>query len=251
MNNLLNTKIVEVLEKGGYSKDFIKGIMKKNEWLPKNFAFRKDALDLLLARYKKKITDFIHDTYPEKDWKNKSVQIHKLLNPKKNQPKYYTDTDLANDLSHWVNTFTDKEDTLISANFFYGETILINVIGSLFGDGQVGLHKGKDITQISSHPKYAKCNAIISKIGSSNGLIRLYQPTKTIDFKADNRFGVCQDAKSKIVWFGFIEPQSNGRYSILDKSYSTGKTIGKLAENIKLSWSAQVKAAYYPTIYNT
>ena len=57
MNNLLNTKIVEVLEKGGYNKHFIKGIMKKNEWLPKNFAFRKDALDLLLARYKKKITD--------------------------------------------------------------------------------------------------------------------------------------------------------------------------------------------------
>ena len=76
-------------------------------------------------------------------------------------------------------------------------------------------------------------------------------PTKNIDLQADNRFGVCQDAKSKIVWFGYIEPQSNGRYSILDKSYSTGKTIGKLAENIKLSWSAQVKAAYYPTIYNT
>jgi len=123
MNNRMNIKIVEVLEKGGYSKDFIKGIMKKNEWLPKNFAFRKDALDLLLARYKKKITDFIHDTYPEKDWKNKSVQIHKLLNPKKNQPKYYTDTDLANDLSHWVNTFTDKEDTLISANFFAVKSI--------------------------------------------------------------------------------------------------------------------------------
>jgi len=50
MNNRMNIKIVEVLEKGGYSKDFIKGIMKKNEWLPKNFAFRKDALELLLTR---------------------------------------------------------------------------------------------------------------------------------------------------------------------------------------------------------
>ena len=42
------------------------------------------------------------------------------------------------------------------------------------------------------------------------------------------------DKKSKIIWFGYLEPQSNGRYNILDKSYSTGKTIGKLAENIKL-----------------
>ena len=66
------------------------------------------------------------------------------------------------------------------------------------------------------------------------------------------------DKKSKIIWYGYIDPQSNGTYDILDKSYSTGKTIGKLAEgielssveNISLSWSAEIKAEYYPTFYN-
>ena len=252
MNHNLHTKIVEVLKKDGYNDSFIDAVMKKNEYLPKTFGFRKEALDLILRKYKKKISDFIKDTYPEKEWKNKSVQIHKLLNPKKNAAKYFTDTDLANDLSHWVTTIDDyNEDTIISPTFFYGETIALKVVGSVFGDGQIGMHKGKDIYDISCHPKYAKCHAIVSKIGSSDGLIRLYHPSKSVDRRANNRFAVCQDAKSKIVWFGYIEPQSNGRHSILDKSYSTGKTIGKLADNIKLSWSAEIKASYYPTIYNS
>ena len=54
MNNLLNTKIVEVLEKGGYNKDFIKSVMKKNEWLPNNFAFRKDVAKKILSSLSKK-----------------------------------------------------------------------------------------------------------------------------------------------------------------------------------------------------
>ena len=101
------------------------------------------------------------------------------------------------------------------------------------------------------HPKYASFQAIECLIDSKIGLMMLFKPSKNIDRNANNRTVICQDKKTKIIWFGFLEPQSNGRYNILDKSQSTGKTIGKLAENIKLSWSAQVKAAYYPTLYNT
>jgi hypothetical protein len=46
-----------------------------------------------------------------------------------------------------------------------------------------------------------------------------------------------------------IEDEHFYIYDILDKSYSTGKTIGKLAEGIELSWSSRIKSAYYPTIY--
>ena len=251
MNNRMNIKIVEVLEKDGYNKDIINNVMKKNEWLPKDFSFRKDALELILNKHKVKISDFIKATYDKREWKNKSVQIHKLLNPKKNQAKYFTVNDLANDLSHFFTSIRKDDDVVISPNFFVGETLSIKCIGSLYGDGQIGLHKGKEIYSISSHPKYSKCQAVVSKNGSSDGLVRLFVPSRNIDLRANNRFAICQDAKSKIVWFGFIEPQSNGRHSILDKSYSTGKTIGKLAENIKLSWSAEIKAAYYPTIYNS
>jgi len=54
MNHNLHTKIVEVLKKYGYNDNFINAVMKKNEYLPKTFGFRKDALDLILNKYKKK-----------------------------------------------------------------------------------------------------------------------------------------------------------------------------------------------------
>ena len=106
------------------------------------------------------------------------------------------------------------------------------------------MHKGKEITKINIHPKYANCHAIESQIGSSRGYMRLFVPTKSISHAANNRFGFVQDRKSK------IEPQSNGKFNILDKSYSTGKTYGTQVENISLSWSAEIKAEYYPTFYN-
>ena len=249
MNNILNKKFIEIASKSGYKTDFVERFMIKKELAPKTFTFRRPALEVLLKKNNKKISDFIKDTYLPKKQKNKFAQISKILNPKKNAPKYYTENDLAFDLSHWFNSFANG-DILVSPEYFVGDNVQISVIGSLYGNGQVGLHKGKEINKINIHPKYGNCQAVVSQIGSSRGFMRLFLPSKNVDRLADNRFGFAQDKKSKIIWFGFIEPQSNGKYNILDKSYSTGKTYGILAENINLSWSAELKAEYYPTFYN-
>jgi len=249
MNNLLNKKFMEYSVKSSYNSEFVESYMKRKDLLPKEFKFRRTALDLLLKESNKKISDFVKDTYKENEEKNKLAQISKILNPKPNAPKYFTENDLANDLAHWFNDFCVL-DTVVSANFFIGETCQISVFGSLFGNGQIDINKGKDIYKINIHPKYSNCVAVESKIGSSRGLMRLYVPKKNIDRNADNRFAIAQDKKTKIIWFGFLEPKSNGKYDILDKSYSTGKTIGQLAENINLAWSSEIKASYYPTIYN-
>ena len=246
----MNNKLLEYSEKLGYKNSFIERYMKKNDLLPKDFRFRKTSLDLLLKETNKKISDFIRDTYLPKEQKNKFAQISKILNPKKNAPKYFTENDLANDLAHWFNTILNL-DEVVSANYFIGDNVQIECIGELFGNGQIGIHKIKDRHKIDIHPKYASFQAIECLIDSKRGLMMLFKPSKIIDRNANNRTVICQDKKTKIIWFGFLEPQSNGRYNILDKSQSTGKTIGKLAENIQLSWCAEVKAAYYPTIFNT
>ncbi len=246
----MNNKLLEYSEKLGYKNSFIERYMKKNDLLPKDFRFRKTSLDLLLKETNKKISDFIRDTYLPKEQKNKFAQISKILNPKKNAPKYFTENDLANDLAHWFNTILNL-DEVVSANYFIGDNVQIECIGELFGNGQIGIHKIKDRHKIDIHPKYASFQAIECLIDSKIGLMMLFKPSKNIDRNANNRTVICQDKKTKIIWFGFLEPQSNGRYNILDKSQSTGKTIGKLAENIQLSWCAEVKAAYYPTIFNT
>ena len=246
----MNNKLLEYSEKLGYKNSFIERYMKRNDLLPKDFRFRKESLDLILKKYNKKIIDFVRDTYSPKEQKNKLAQISKILNPKKNAPHYYTVNDLAFDLSTWSNNFSDA-DVVISPQFFMGENVQIDCIGELFGNGQIGIHKIKDRHKIDIHPKYASFQAIECLIDSKIGLMMLFKPSKNIDRNANNRTVICQDKKTKIIWFGFLEPQSNGRYNILDKSQSTGKTIGKLAENIQLSWCAEVKAAYYPTIFNT
>ncbi len=249
MNNILNKKFIEIASKSGYKTDFVERFMIKKELSPKGFTFRRPALDQLLKKNNKKISDFIKDTYLPKEQKNKFAQISKILNPKKNAPKYYTENDLAFDLSHWFNSFLNG-DVLVSPEYFIGHTIEIPVVGSLYGNGQVGLHKGKEITKVNIHPKYANCHAIESKQGSSMGLMRLFIPNKNVDRNANHRFSISQDRKSKIIWLGYIEPQSNGKYNILDRSYSTGKIIGNLIENISLSWSSEIKALYYPNFYN-
>ena len=67
---------------------------------------------------------------------------------------------------------------LVSPDYFVGNNVTIPVVGSLFGNGQVRLHKGKEITKINIHPKYGNCHAIESQIGSSRGYMRLFVPAK-------------------------------------------------------------------------
>lgn len=249
MNHLMNKLILENTKKSGYTNSFVESYMKKNDLLPKEFRFRRNALEKLLKQFNKKISDFIKDTYTEKEQKNKSAQISKILNPKKNAPKYFTENDLANDLAHWFNNFVDL-DEVIAPNYFIGESAQIDCIGEFYGNGQVGLHKMKDRYKIKIHPKYASYLAIEVQTDGLMGLMRLFKKSNTVDRNVNNRFGLAQDKKTKVIWFGYIEPLSNGRFNILDKSHSTGKTIAKLAENIQLSWTAEIKASYYPTVYN-
>jgi len=250
MNNLMNKKFMEYSVNSSYNSEFVESYMKKNDLLPKEFRFRRSALDLLLKQSNKKISDFVKDTYKPSEQKNKLAQISKILNPKPNAPKYFTENDLANDLAHWINNFLNLDET-VAPNFFVGNMVQIECVGTLFGNGQIGMHKKNERHKINIHPKYASFQAIECLVESKRGLMMLFKPSKNIDRNANNRTVICQDKKTKIIWFGFLEPQSNGRYNILDKSQSTGKTIGKLAENIQLSWCAEVKAAYYPTIFNT
>ena len=249
MTNSMNNKFMEYSEKSGYNNSFIEKFMKRNDFLPKEFGFRKYALDLILKKYNKKIIDFVRDTYSPREQKNKLAQISKILNPKKNAPHYYTVNHLSYDLCTWVNNFSTT-DVIISPEFFMGENMQINVVGSLYGSGQIILNKGKDLYKINVHPKYSTYSAIECQVDAKRGLMMLYQQTKNVDRLANNKTVICQDKKTKVIWYGYLDPISNGKFNILDKSASTGKTIGKLAENITLSWSAEIKAAYYPTIYN-
>lgn len=117
MNHLMNKKFMEYSINSSYNSKFVESYMKKNDLLPKEFRFRRSALDLLLKQSNKKISDFVKDTYKTSEQKNKLAQISKILNPKPNAPKYFTENDLANDLAHWFNDFLNLDET-VAPNFF-------------------------------------------------------------------------------------------------------------------------------------
>ena len=51
MNNILRHKLMEVSKQSGYKSDFIESYMAQKNLLPKNFAFKKNDLDVLLKKY--------------------------------------------------------------------------------------------------------------------------------------------------------------------------------------------------------
>ena len=212
--------------------------------------FRKEGLEFLKKRYNKTTDEFIKDTYPKKDQANMRVKISRLINKPKNAPGYFGALELAHDLAKYFNKFLINGDYNIHPNYFLGRAAYVPIVGTTYGNAQVRLFKKSDIKIIAVHPRYHNYHAVTSQNALSRGMIRLFKPKNFVYPAADNRFGIAQDKKSKIIWIGGIEPRSNGRYDILDKSASTGKTISILAEDIDLAWSTRIEAASFPTYWD-
>ena len=204
-----------------------------------NIKFSKDKLDLLLKKFDKKIADFIKSTYSSKEQKNKAVQIHKLLNPKINAPKYYTENNLSGDLANWFNKMKDDKDLPIDSTFFLEQQSQIKVIGAQFNDARIELFKTGVFKKILVNFKYSDCIAIINKTRFSNGTIKIFKSIKQSNDIAENSLCIAQDKKTKIIYFGYIEPIANSKYNILDISASTGNVVGTIIGNVSLSWSSK------------
>jgi len=245
----MNDLIIDIARKSIYDKAYILDVMAK-DYIGKYFGFNKKTLEELFQTRGLKISTFIKQVYKKDEQKNKTVQISKLLNKKDNQAKYFTDLDLANDLAHFANMNKKPDENLVSPEYFLGQRPQIKCIGALTGNGQVNLYKKKDMFDIFVLPKYADCVCIINKTQLLSGMIMVFKDNKFVDTKADNRLSFCQDSKSKIVYHGYLELLSNGNYDVIDRSVSTGKKIGVLAENISLSWSSQALSGFFPSQNN-
>ena len=204
-----------------------------------NIKFSKDKLDLLLKKFDKKIADFIKSTYSSKEQKNKAVQIHKLLNPKINAPKYYTENNLSGDLANWFNKMKDDKDLLIEPTFFLEQQSQIKVIGAQFNDARIEFFKTGVSKKILVNFKYSDCIGIINKTRFSNGTIKIFKSIKQSNDIAENSLCIAKDKKTKIIYFGYVEPIANSKYNILDISASTGNAVGTIIGNVSLSWSSK------------
>ena len=68
---------------------------------------------------------------------------------------------------------------------------------------------------------------------------------------ADARYGICQDKQSKVIHLGYLQPNSNGRYDIQDRSWSTGKVnLPNIATDITPSWTSRIETELYPSYWD-
>ena len=207
-----------------------------------NIKFSNDKLDLLLKKNNKKISDFIKQTYPFKEQKNKFAQISKLTNKPKDAPKYYTENNLSGDLANCFNKMKDDKDLLIEPTFFLEQQSQIKVIGAQFNDARIEFFKTGVFKKILVNFKYSDCIAIINKTRFSNGTIKIFKSIKQSNDIAENSLCIAQDKKTKIIYFGYIEPIANSKYNILDISLSTGNVVGTIIGNVSLLWSSKQEA---------
>ena len=233
------------------TKDFDVLYKTKNNMTDNGNGFRKEGLEFLKKRYKKTTDDFIRDTYPKKDQANMRVKISRLINKPKDSPGYFDAETLAKDLAKYFNNFRVNGDQFISANFFRGMAAYVDVIGQAFDDGRVALLPKKEIKKCAVPVRYTGCNGIITKTPSSNGLIRIFKPRNNIYTGADARYGICQDKQSKVIYLGYLQPNSNGRYDIQDRSWSTGKVnLPNIATDITVSWTSRIETELYPSYWD-
>ena len=210
--------------------------------------FRKEGLEFLKKRYKKTTDEFIKATYPKKEQANMRVKISRLINKPVNAPGYFDAMELANDLSKFFNQFRTNGDQFISSNYFVGMAAYIDVIGQAFDDGRVALLPKKEVKKCAVPVRYTGCQGIITKTPSSNGLIRIFKPRNNIYTGADARYGICQD---KVIHLGYLQPNSNGRYDIQDRSWSTGKVnLPNIATDITPSWTSRIETELYPSYWD-
>ena len=213
--------------------------------------FRKEGLEFLKKRYKKTTDEFIKATYPKKEQANMRVKISRLINKPVNAPGYFDAMELANDLSKFFNQFRTNGDQFISSNYFVGMAAYIDVIGQAFDDGRVALFSKKEVKKCAVPVRYTGCQGIITKTPSSNGLIRIFKPRNNIYTGADARYGICQDKQSKVIHLGYLQPNSNGRYDVQDRSWSTGKVnLPNIATDITPSWTSRIETELYPSYWD-
>jgi len=220
-----------------------------------NNGFRKEGLDIIKKRYGFTTQEFIQAFYPKKEWLNMEVKISRLINRPSDAKGYFGASQLAGDLANFIreniNPKIKNGDKEIAPSYFLGNAAYIDIIGGVFKNAQVREFEKKEIKKCAVTIRYNGCQGIITKTPSSNGLIRIFRPRNNIYTGADNRFGICQEKKSKIIYIGYLVPNSNGNYDIEDRSWSTGMVNEKnIANDISLLWSSRIEGELYPDYWD-
>ena len=210
--------------------------------------FQRDKLEELKAKYNVTMDHIIHETKPKKEFKNWKVKISKVVNRKTDDPSNFGLLELSTFLANYFNIkATETGDPPLPSTYFLGKISTIECIGEFQDNGEIRLWKSKDEKwKIKVDGKWQGYKAIFIRGGILAGAIRIFKECHRVSSDANYSFSIAKQKKTNNLYYGYLKPQSNGKYNIEDFSTVSCKKVGDIVTNLQLSCSSKINANIMP-----
>ena len=209
--------------------------------------FQKDKLEELKAKYGVTMDQIIHETKPKKEFKNWKVKISKAVNRKEDDPSNFGLLELSTFLANYFNIkATESGDPPLPSTYFLGKISTIECIGEFQDNGQIRLWNKNEKCKLKVDSKWLGHKAIYIRNGVLNGAVRIYKQCNNISSSANYSFAIAKQKKTNNLYYGYLKPQSNGKYNFEDFSLVSGKKVNDIVTNLDIVCSAKIVANILP-----
>jgi len=215
---------------------------------PMDNLFQKDKLEEQLILHKVSRDQLLRETLGKKikEFNNWKVKWSRLINKKSTDPHNFGLLELSELLAEYFNKKRHNGMPILSSTHFITRTSIINVIGAFMQNGQVRLSNKKNYWKLKVNEQWFNHLGIIVKQGYLQGTVRCIKVLDQIRTDADYTLSVVRQKKTKILYWGWLMPQSNGKYNIEDRSVINDKKISDVITNIDIDSSSKIESIAYP-----
>lgn len=215
---------------------------------PMDSLFQKDKLEEQLTIHKVSRDQVLRETLGKKikEFNNWKVKWSRLVNKKHTDPHNFGLLELSELLAEYFNKKRHNGLPVLSSTHFITKTCIIDVCGAFMQNGQVRSFNKKDYWKLKVIEHWGYHKGIIVKQGYMQGSVRFIKKLDQIRTNADYTLSVVRQKKTKILYWGWLIPQSNGKYNIEDRSVINDKKISDVVTNIDIDGSSKIESIAYP-----
>jgi len=210
--------------------------------------FQKDKLDEQLNLHKVSRDQLLRDTLGKKvkEFNNWKVKWSRLINKKSSDPHNFGLLELSELFADYFNKKRFNGLPYLSSTHFITKSCVIKVVGDFMQNGQIRERKLKEIWSLKVNENWVNHVGIIIKQGNLKGAVKFIKPLDLIRTSADYTLSIVRQKKTKTLYYGWLIPQSNGKYNIEDLSIISNKKISDIVTNIDIESSSKIEGIAFP-----
>jgi len=210
--------------------------------------FQKDKLDEQLNLHKVSRDQLLRDTLGKKvkEFNNWKVKWSRLINKKSSDPHNFGLLELSELFADYFNKKRFNGLPYLSSTHFITKSCVIKVVGDFMQNGQIRERKLKEIWSLKVNENWVNHVGIIIKQGNLKGAVKFIKPLDLIRTSADYTLSIVRKKKTKTLYYGWLIPQSNGKYNIEDLSIISNKKISDIVTNIDIESSSKIEGIAFP-----